>query len=398
MVRFSFAASSLILATITTAAIVPKDTPGTPNPTNAKAIYVLDNEASNSVLAFKINDDGTVSDGIATSTGGFGCGKYPSESAADGALHDSHIFQGSLGLAGNVLVAVNPGSNQLSLFTIDEQDATKLTLVGEPADSRGDFPVSVAVSEKLKQACVANTGSKASIACFSIDAVKGIVALDESPRSFDLSQSTPPTSAASTFSEVFFNDDASALIVTVKGDRKNNAGYVSVFPISKDGVISTEAVKSSPQGTSFLCGATTIPGTNTVLITDPLDSVLGAVIVSVDSATFEVVTVAVTHIGDNNATTNAAFSASTGSVFVSDDYVNHLVEIDPKSGAILNDFHFEEEHAGFADLTVAGKFLYALEPAEQSTIAVVDVVTGKEVQHLVAKGLGLLAQGLAVLA
>ncbi|KAI9714189.1 MAG: hypothetical protein M1812_006410 [Candelaria pacifica] len=399
MVSFRLAASCLFLATLTTAANVPKSTPATPDQSNAKAIYILDNEASNSVSAFKVNDDGTLSDGATTSTGGFGCAKYPSEASADGTPHDSHIFQGSLGVAGNSLVAVNPGSNQLSLFSIDKEDSTKLTLVGGPVDSRGEFPASVAVSQKLQQACVANTGAKANIACFAIDATKGLTALDESPREFDLSQSTPPTNSSSTISEVFFNDDSTALFATVKGDGKSdNPGYIAVFPVSKDGVVSTEPVKSSPAGTAFLCGASTIPGTNKLLVTDPSNDIRGATILSLDTTTYAVATAAVTHIEDNNATTNAAFSAFTGSVFVTDDYVNHLVEIDPNSGAVLNDYHFEKDHAGFADLKVAGKFVYALEPAAQSTIAVVDVSTGKEVQHFVAKGLGSHAQGLAVLA
>ncbi len=178
----------------------------------------------------------------------------------------------------------------------------------------------------------------------------------------------------------------------------SNPGSILVFPVSKDGVVASEAVKSSPQGTASLSGASTIPGTNNLVVTDPSMGIRGAAILSLDPATYEVVTAAVTPIEDNNATTNAAFSATTGTVFVSDDFVNHLVEIDPKSGAVLNDFHFDEDHDGFGDLKVAGNFIYALEPAEQSTIAVVEVATGKEMQHFVAKGLGAHAKGLAILA
>ncbi len=106
MLQSSLAASCFVLATLTTAAIIPKDTP---NQLTGKAIYVLDNEASNSVLAYKINDDGTLSDGTPTSTGGFGCAKYPEEAAADGTphSHDSHVFQGAVNAARNVSTSRN---------------------------------------------------------------------------------------------------------------------------------------------------------------------------------------------------------------------------------------------------------------------------------------------------
>lgn len=90
------------------------------------------------------------------------------------------------------MVAVNPGSNTISLFIIDPADPTKLTLLGAPADTLGEFPMSVTISTKLKQACVANSGAKAGIACFSISA-KGLTALDSGLRPFALNQTTPPS-------------------------------------------------------------------------------------------------------------------------------------------------------------------------------------------------------------
>lgn len=106
MLQSSLAASCFVLATLTTAAIIPKDT--TPRAIG-KAIYVLDNEASNSVVALKITGDGTLSDGTTTSTGGFGCAKFPEEAAADGTphSHDSHVFQGAVNVVGNASTSRN---------------------------------------------------------------------------------------------------------------------------------------------------------------------------------------------------------------------------------------------------------------------------------------------------
>jgi hypothetical protein len=36
------------------------------------------------------------------------------------------------------------------MLAINERDPLKLTLVGEPVDTLGDFPTTIAVSEKLK--------------------------------------------------------------------------------------------------------------------------------------------------------------------------------------------------------------------------------------------------------
>ena len=56
-----------------------------------------------------------------------------------------------LKLVNQSLVAVNAGSNTLSMFKIDERDATKLVMVGQPVSTMGDFPVTVAASESLRQ-------------------------------------------------------------------------------------------------------------------------------------------------------------------------------------------------------------------------------------------------------
>ena len=52
-------------------------------------------------------------------------------------------------------MAVNAGSNTLSLFKIDPADPTKLTKVGNDADTLGEFPVSVAFSQKLMMGMLA---------------------------------------------------------------------------------------------------------------------------------------------------------------------------------------------------------------------------------------------------
>lgn len=68
---------------------------------NAKAVYFLTNDAKNSVVALKVNADGTLSDGSITLTGGSGA------SGVDGMTNttagpDSLFSQSALKAEGNV--------------------------------------------------------------------------------------------------------------------------------------------------------------------------------------------------------------------------------------------------------------------------------------------------------
>lgn len=69
--------------------------------TNAKAVYFITNAAQNSVVALKVAEDGTLSDGSITATGGAGM------SGIDGSTNltaapDSLFSQGAVKVAGNV--------------------------------------------------------------------------------------------------------------------------------------------------------------------------------------------------------------------------------------------------------------------------------------------------------
>jgi hypothetical protein len=52
-------------------------------------------------------------------------------------------------MATKYLFAVNPGSNTVSMFSIKPSDPLHPVLVGNPADTLGDFPMSVAYSSSL---------------------------------------------------------------------------------------------------------------------------------------------------------------------------------------------------------------------------------------------------------
>lgn len=75
------------------------------------------------------------------------------------------------------LFAVNAGYNRVSIFSIDENDPAKLTLLGTPETVPGDFPVTVAASTLNLLVCVGNTGERARISCAPYSPNVGIVNL-----------------------------------------------------------------------------------------------------------------------------------------------------------------------------------------------------------------------------
>ncbi|KAK1021105.1 hypothetical protein LTR33_018568, partial [Friedmanniomyces endolithicus] len=139
----------------------------------AKAAYFLDNNPSGSaIICLRIGSDGIVNDPVRTSTGGYGA--IGTNLTGFPNAVDPLISQGSVTVNGNLLLTVNAGSNTVALLHIDEQDPCQLTLVGPPADTLGEFPISVTYSEQLKTACVLNGGTKAGVSCFNVDPDHGL--------------------------------------------------------------------------------------------------------------------------------------------------------------------------------------------------------------------------------
>lgn len=262
------------------------------------------------------------------------------------------------------------------MFNIDPKDPTKLTMVGKPADTLGEFPMSVTLSTTLNQACVANSGKKAGIACFSMCTTNGLTALDKSLRAFDINQTTPPIGPTNTVSQTFFNADSTALITTVKGDPAvNNTGFLSIFPVENNAV-STKDVRSSPSGTAVLFGSSLIPNSNDIFVTD---ASFGSATLAIAADNTAEVT-ASTKIADQAATCWAAISDVTNSAFVTDVAVNHLVEVDTKTGKLIKELNSTNGNPGMIDLVSAGNFIYALSPGNANTrsaVTVFDVSDGQ---------------------
>lgn len=304
-----------------------------------------------------------------------------------------------------MLVAVNAGSNTVSLFTISKTDPTVLKLIGQPVATLGDFPVSVALSVKKKLACVANSGAKAGLACYRTSAKNGLTLLTEKQlTTFNLGQSNPPVGPFNTVSQTLFNADASALITLVKGDPSTkNRGFVSVLPIETD-YPATQDIRSSPNGTVVLFGSAIIPphrsSINSPTVLFATDAAFGATTLSL-SPSYQFSSLTKTTIAGQAATCWATFSTLTGTAFVTDVTKNRIVEIDPSSGKILQVSPLANKNPGMIDLASAGRFVYALSPATpgiQGTVVVLEVGSGaaRLVQTLGLNTAGSAAVGMAI--
>ncbi|HEY3310540.1 MAG TPA: beta-propeller fold lactonase family protein [Anaerolineales bacterium] len=159
-------------------------------------VYTLSNAAGgNAVLAYARAAGGSLSFAQSYPTGGLGSG------AGLGS-------QGSLVLTpdGKWLLAVNPGSNQLSVFAVKPAG---LALASVTA-SNGLMPVSLAVYDGLVY--VLNEGGSGNISGFRLDGQGGLTALDGSVQYL----SNGGVSAAPGGAEIAFSPDGRTLVVTEK--------------------------------------------------------------------------------------------------------------------------------------------------------------------------------------
>lgn len=283
-------------------------------------------------------------------------------------------------------------------------------MVGRPVAVPGEFPNTVAASEKNKLVCVGSSGAAAGISCGSFSGL-GVAAMD-TLRVFDLKQTTPPVGPTNTVSHAFFSNDEKTLFTTVKGDPAvNNTGFLAAFSVidacggtrqnkAPSRSVSQQAVNSSPNGTAVLFGSSTIPGSSDIFVTD---ASFGGAVLSIDPKTDIATLKGKGTVDGQKATCWATVSAATSTAFVADVAVNRLVEMSLTDASVLGQIDLSANgDPGLIDLRAAGKFVYALSPGNgtsQAAVTVVDSVKKQQVQHfqLQALGVGKNAQGMAVL-
>src|SRR5260370_41888292 len=188
-----------------------------------RAVYTLTNQTSgNAVAIFTRAADGGLTAAGTVSAGGTGTG------AGLGA-------QGALALSdeGQLLFAVNAGSNEISAFVVNAE--ARLSLVGR-VPSGGTRPISLTVHEHLLY--VLNAGGRGNISGFTV-ASNGALA--------PIAGSTRPLSGAAVGpAQVAFSPDGAVLIVTEK-----NTNLLGVYRVGRDGVSTGPTTFASAGVTPF---------------------------------------------------------------------------------------------------------------------------------------------------
>jgi hypothetical protein len=191
------------------------------------ALFVqTDNLTANSIMVYDRAWDGTLTLAGAYATGGKG-------GMAAGSAADPLASQGSLASAAHahVLLAVNAGSNTVSLFRVARGDRLLLKQI---VASGGQFPVSIAVRGHLVY--VLNAGLDGSVQGYWL-AGNHLWPIPDSNRSLGLANTNPPNFLASP-GQIGFSPDGSRLIVTTKASGSD----IDVFAVGPSGMLSSAPV------------------------------------------------------------------------------------------------------------------------------------------------------------
>jgi 6-phosphogluconolactonase (cycloisomerase 2 family) len=193
-----------------------------PGPSAGPAVFVMnDNTAANAVAAYHRAADGRLTLAGTYDTRGLGgvlSGSVVDHTASEGAL--------TYDRASGLLFAVNPGSNDVSVFRVS---GDRLSL-SQVIWSGGDFPVSVTVHGN--HAYVLNALGGGALSGYRISGGR-VSPIPGSIRGLGLG-TTAATAFTGTPGEVTFSPDGRSLLVTTKA--ASNA--VDVFSVNGDGTLS----------------------------------------------------------------------------------------------------------------------------------------------------------------
>jgi 6-phosphogluconolactonase (cycloisomerase 2 family) len=230
----ALASAALALAAGPAAAAVPR--PESNLGSGGDAVFVQsDNPAANTVVAYERAADGSLTPANTYATGGLG-------GVLAGSVVDHLASQGSLvyDRAHQLLIAVNAGSNTISVFAVHGSELALVQILG----SGGSFPVSVAVHGNLVY--VLNALEGGSLQGYSIAAGR-LLALPDSRRSLGLNPTATPQ-FVNTPGQLAFTPDGERLIVTTKA----NGNDIDVFGVDRLGLLSpTPVVNAEPGAVPF---------------------------------------------------------------------------------------------------------------------------------------------------
>lgn len=323
------------------------------------AVYFMTNDPKeNFIIAADIGSDGKLTLNRAVSSRGRGSHGQTSPNGPD-----ALFSQGSVKASANgkILATVNPGSNTVSVYSINENNPSEISLIGDPVSSEGEFPMSLAINSNGTQVCVLNGGAVNGVNCYKVDKDVGLTAVPNTLRSLGINQTTPATGPAGTASHVIFSEDGKSLIASIKGTPPT-PGFLAVWDVNSDGSLSQDFKKVAPASGGLLpFSMTVIPGKNAILATD---AGLGFDVFDFSSGNKS----SAVPIQGQSATCWSSFSKKTGNFYLTDIGTATVTEVnvdDNLKGSIVKQY---PQKAGSAtidnDIASIGNndFLYVLAP------------------------------------
>ena len=338
-----------------------------------RAAYFLDNDpAGDSIVALDIADaDGKLSAPVRTPTGGKGLAGLVA------------VSQDSVVVSENYLFTINPGDHTISMFIIDDTDPTHPKLVGEPQDTLGLTPISVAYSPKIKTGkrvlqspiftarrslmypvCVGNAGTTAGVTCFSVDFSKGLSpqgGLRLVPQSDFTNSTTPPAGPLTIISQVAFNPSETALFLTAhsNGGQGAQPSLIYAWPV-QDGKVATESVVSSFPEITFAFSLNFLGDDNRFFITNPHLANPGAAILDVSYPSLQITIEKIIQIPKQIASCWCVYAPQFDSLFVFDAVQPNITILDDNTGDLRSVFHFDPTQRGGVDAMAQRSWLYSL--------------------------------------
>jgi 6-phosphogluconolactonase len=331
------------------------------------AVYTMTNAADgNKVVVFNRDADGalTLTGSVSTEGAGSGGGLDPLGSQGSLVLSTDHRW----------LVAVNAGSNEISVFRVLPDG---LDLV-DKVNSGGVFPVSVTIFHNLVY--VLNAGGSPNITGFSLSHRGELTPLAQSTRSL----------GAGGFAQVGFSPQGEKMIVT---DKTNN--NILVYSVGRNGLPAMNPVTSISNG--LVPFGLIFDNQGHLLISEAGSGAVSSYNI-LDDNTLQVISPSVANgqsatcwIAGNER--GNVFTANTGSQTIS----AYMLKAGNGKLALLNATAGVGNRPIDLSTTVDGRFLYALDPAN-GTIDMFQIEPDGGLTDLgtVAGGLSIFAQGIAV--
>lgn len=210
---------------ISNAGATPFSGPPVGPPAGHALFLATDQSSGNEILSYTRASDGTVSLAGTYSTGGDGA-------TAAGATADKLASQGSLALVngGRTLLAVNAGSDTVSVFAVN---GTALSLT-QTVPSGGEFPASIASDGPV--VAVLNAGGTGTVAEFYLQD-DTLTPIPWEVRSLGLTNTNPPNYLEGA-GQVGFTPDGRHLVVTTKASTSS----YEVFNVGPGWSLSTAPV------------------------------------------------------------------------------------------------------------------------------------------------------------